>query len=71
VRAWTTAITDESGPDVFIQRRLRLGSGRRRLDSLDAATREACVGAAIERVRGLAPQDFVAQWRFVLATARA
>lgn len=71
VNAWTLVHRDEVTVDEFVQRRLRLGSGRRRLHSLAPDARRACVAAATERVARLEPKDFWADWRFVLATARA
>lgn len=70
VRAWTLERKDEPTRDEFVQRRLRLGQGRSRLELIDPETRATCIARATERLQQMRPEDFTATWRFVLATAR-
>jgi ubiquinone/menaquinone biosynthesis C-methylase UbiE len=69
VRAWAGELVTTIGLDHLIALKTRMGSEKARFDSLDAATRAACVAHARQRLRALAPGDFTAGATVVYAIA--
>jgi hypothetical protein len=63
-------IIDRMDAEEFLARRTTLGVTKPRFASLPAPDRAACLQEAGERLAGLAPGDFVAVDRAILAWAR-
>ncbi len=59
VRAWTSELQEGLDIDGFIEARTRLGYCRRRFESLDTATREACLRRARDRLEGMSGDAFI------------
>ncbi|MFN2526785.1 MAG: methyltransferase domain-containing protein [Actinomycetota bacterium] len=59
VHSWTSALQEGFDIEAFIEARTRLGFSKRRLESLDDASRRTCLARAMSRLEELEPEDFV------------
>ncbi|MCI2416823.1 class I SAM-dependent methyltransferase [Saccharopolyspora sp. K220] len=69
-RSWTQELRETPNVEQFLEIRTRLGRSRRRLESLDAATRSSCLRSARRRLHQMAPQDFIERPTAIFATGR-
>jgi ubiquinone/menaquinone biosynthesis C-methylase UbiE len=67
IRAWAERFSHRWNLDTLIAQRIRFGPCRRRLDTLDAQTRTACLARITARLAGMDAEDFVYRPEIVFA----
>jgi ubiquinone/menaquinone biosynthesis C-methylase UbiE len=70
IEAWTGPYERALSVDEFVAIKSQLGVGKRRLDTLDERSRNACIESASARVARLERKDFIHRAEVVYATAR-
>ena len=70
VASETQDFEDPTTPEVFLERRTKLGCSYLRFDSLDAAAQRAMLERVREQFARLTPSDFVSRERAIYAWAR-
>jgi SAM-dependent methyltransferase len=70
VRAWIERLDHSWDLDAFVVLRMTFGSSKRKLDSLAPAIRRVFLERALDRLRGLSPEDFICRAAVVCAVAR-
>jgi ubiquinone/menaquinone biosynthesis C-methylase UbiE len=67
IRSWAETLLSHIGADHLIRLRTSMGSCKPRFDSLDTRAQADCVAEARHRLKGLAPEDFMARGKIIHA----